>query len=102
MASAVSRPFDICFVQEVSSPFRMLSGVYQRLKKFNCKALLMGTDLELTKTGGVGPINRSKVSTIKLKPSTPKLKQIINAGRVQMIGITLPGKILIVVFNVYL
>ena len=102
MASITCRPFDICFIQEVSSPGYMIGGLYQRLEDAKCKALLTGTDLELTKTGGVGAVNRSKVATIKLKPSTAKLKQIINAGRVHMIGITLPGNIRIVIFNVYL
>ena len=73
MASVVSRPFDICFVQEVSAPWHMMRALFQRLKDAKCKALLTGTDLELVKTGGVGTITRNKISTMKLKPSTPTL-----------------------------
>ena len=76
----------------------MMSALFHRLKDSKCKALLTGIDIELAKTGVVGTITKNKIATMKIKPSTPKLQQLINSGRVQMTGISLPGNILIVVF----
>ena len=39
---------------------------------------------------------------MKIKPMTPKLQKLINCGRVQLVGLILPGNILIVVFYIYL
>ena len=46
--------FDVCFAQEISAPWHMLSAVYTRLKSLNYKALLAGTDPETVKTGKGG------------------------------------------------
>ena len=100
LPSILARPFDLCFVQEVSAPTHMLSSL--RSRQVKCRALLTRTDLELAKTGGVGVLNRSKVATMHIKPMTTKLKKIINGGRVQITGIILPGNVLIVAFNIYL
>ena len=98
----VKYEFDVCFAQEVSAPWHMLSAIYTRLKNLNIKALLTGTDPETMKTGGVGALSSGRVPITKLKPITPRMKSLVNGGRVQLVGLSLPGNILLVVYNLYL
>ena len=51
-----SYDFDVCFAQEISTPWSMLSAIYSRLRERKFKALLTGTDPETLKTGGVTSI----------------------------------------------
>ena len=97
-----SYDFDVCFAQEISTPWRMLSALYSRIRERNFKALLTGTDPETMKTGGVGAMSKGRISVTKFKPKTNRMKELVKGGRVQLIGLSLPGNIMLVVANLYL
>ena len=39
LPSVLARPFDLCFVQEVSAPAHMFSSLFQRIRQEKCRAL---------------------------------------------------------------
>ena len=94
--------FDVCFAQEISAPWHMLAAIYTRLKNVHLKALLTGTDPETLKTGGVGTLSSKRIPITKLKPVTSKMQSLVKGGRIQLVGLSLPGNILLVVCNLYL
>ena len=101
LPSVISRPFDACFCQEISIPWRNLSDTYAAIKSHSCKGFLTGPDPELAHTGGVGTIYRPRLKFIRLRPVTQKLQQCIDNGRVQLVALMLPHDVLLVIANVY-
>eukprot|EP00973_Karenia_brevis_P056534 7864090-Karenia_brevis.AAC.1 len=66
------------------------------------KGLLSCSDPEYgSPVGGVAAIAHHHIKIIKLQPNTSAFKDIMYNGRVQMIGICLPGDIVLNVVNLY-
>eukprot|EP00973_Karenia_brevis_P021271 2924045-Karenia_brevis.AAC.1 len=46
-------------------------------------------------------LSRSSLKLLKIQPRTPEFQSLVDGGRVQLIGILLPGDVLMLVLNVY-
>ena len=102
LPSIITRSFDLCFCQEISVPWRKMGAMHTRLRNLGIKSLLTGIDPETLKTGGVGALSWGKVPMTRLKPTTPKLQSLVNSGRMQLVGLTLPDNVMLTVCILYL
>ena len=92
---------DAAFIQEVSAPIASLGTHYADIKGLHYKAHLSGPDPELSNvTAGVGVVYRN-TKALLLQPVTAALRDATKGGRVQLIGIPLPGDTMLIVANIY-
>eukprot|EP00973_Karenia_brevis_P073620 10228702-Karenia_brevis.AAC.1 len=91
----------VCFCQEISVPFSELGAQHSTVRNTGYKSYLTGPDPELSNvTGGVGVIYKD-FKALKLNPQIERLAQASSNGRFQLIGLVLPGDVVLTVANLY-
>ena len=94
-------PLDVMLCQETTLPCKDWQIAYDEVKARQDKAIFTNTDPELDCTGGVGVVFKHFGKIIQLEPNTKQFTDMHKTGRVQLIGIRLPGDVVLVIANVY-